>query len=204
MEVKRGKQVRPKKQPVPVELAACPLRVTYQTNVRRRGQGKSVTRDVWVVEVRVLGVAWEPWLLLTDWPVADAASANRIFRMYRQRWRVEDSFKFRKTCLGWEDVQVLDWQAIRTLVALAWVAAGFLFDLGVTFDWVEVQLLAKLGGWEPHKDRTPGKITLLRGLSRLLEMLVTQATLSHYATAHQGLPPKIATLLHGWQPLREL
>ncbi len=79
MEVKRGKQVRPKKQPVPVELAACPLRVTYQTNVRRRGQGKSVTRDVWVVEVRVLGVAWEPWLLLTDWPVADAASATRIF-----------------------------------------------------------------------------------------------------------------------------
>jgi len=124
--------------------------------------------------------------------------------MYRQRWRVEDSFKFRKTCLGWEDVQVLDWQAIRTLVALAWVAAGFLFDLGVTFDWVEVQLLAKLGGREPHKDRTPGKIPLLRGLSRLLEMLAAQATLSHYATAHQGLPPKIATLLHGWQPLREL
>src|SRR5260221_12807430 len=82
--------------------------------------------------------------------------------------------------------------------------SGFLFDLGVTFDWVEVQLLAKLGGREPHKDRTPGKITLLRGLSRLLEMLATQATLSHYATAHQGLPPKIATLLHGWQPLRQL
>ena len=65
----------------------------------------------------------------------------RIFRMYRQRWSVEDSFKFLKTCLGWEEVQVLDWRAIRTFVALAWVAAGFLFDLGVTFDWVEVQLL---------------------------------------------------------------
>src|SRR5713226_9194330 len=80
---------------------------------------------------------------------------------------VEDSFKFLKTCLGWEDVQVLDWQGIRTLVAFGCVAAGFLFDLGVTFDWVEVQLLAKLGGWEPHKDRMPGKITLLRGLGRL-------------------------------------
>ena len=204
MVVKRGKQVRPKKQAVKVNLLACPLRVTYQTNVRRKGPGRQVTRDVWLVEVRVLGVDWEPWLLLTDWPVRDAQSAVRIFTMYRQRWSVEDSFKFFKTCLGWEDVQVLDWQGIRTLVALAWVAAGFLFDLGVTFEWVEVQLLAKLGGWEPHKDRTPGKITLLRGLGRLFEMLATQAALSQYATEHQGLPPKIAAFLHGWQPPGEL
>jgi hypothetical protein len=200
MEVKGGKQMRPKKQPVKVKLSACPLRVSYQTNVRRKGPGRQVTREVWLVEVRVLGVDWEPWLLLTDWPVEDAQSALRIFTMYRQRWSVEDSFKFLKTCLGWEDVQVLDWQAIRTLVALAWVAAGFLFDLGVTFEWGEVQLLAKLGGWEPQKDRTPGKITLLRGLGRLFEMLATQAMLSGYATQHQGLPPKIAAFLHGWQP----
>jgi hypothetical protein len=85
LEVKRGKQVRPKKQPVPVELAACPLRVSYWTNVRRKGQGKLVTREVWLVQVRVLGVDWEPWLLLTDWPVTDAQRAVRIFSMYRQR-----------------------------------------------------------------------------------------------------------------------
>ncbi len=35
------------------------------------------------------GVDWEPWLLLTDWPVTDAQSAVRIFTMYRQRWSVE-------------------------------------------------------------------------------------------------------------------
>ena len=200
LQVKRGKQVRPKQQPVPVDLAACPLRVTYWTNVRRKGQGKLVTREVWLVQVRVLGTDWDPWLLLTDWPVTDAASAMRIFVMYRQRWSVEDSFKFLKTCLGWEEVQVLDLRGIRTLVALGWVAAGFLFNLGVTFDWAEVQLLAKLGGWEPHKGRTPGKITLKRGLGRLFEMLTTQAILSGYATDHQGLPPKIAALLRGWQP----
>src|SRR3989440_2166487 len=157
MEVKRGKQVRPKKQAVKVNLLACPLRVTYQTNVRRKGPGRQVTRDVWLVEARVLGVDWEPWFLLTDWTVQDAQRAGRIFRMYRQRWSVEDSFKFFKTCLGWEEVQVLDWQGIRTLVALGWVAAGFLFDLGVSFEWVEVQLLGKLCGREPHQDRNTRK-----------------------------------------------
>jgi hypothetical protein len=196
LEVKRGKQARAKKQPVQVDLAACPLRVSYWSNVRSPRQGKLVTREVWLVQVRVLGVDWDPWLRLPDWPVEDAASAVRIFTMYRERWSVEDSFKFLKTCLGWEEVQLLDPRGIRTLVALGWVAAGFLFDLGVTFDWVEVQLLAKLGGWEPHKGRTPGKITLQRGLGRLLEMLATQAMLSSYVTEHQGLPPKIAAFLH--------
>ena len=89
-------------------------------------------------------------------------------------------------------------------MALAWVAAGFLFDMGVTFEWTEVQLLAKLGGWEPHKGRFPGKITLQRGLGRLFEMLTTQAILSGYSTHHHGLPPNIAALLHGWQPPGEL
>ncbi len=72
-----------------------------------------------------MGVDGEPWLLLTDWPVEDAQSGVRIFTMYRQCWSVEDCFKFLKTCLGWEEVQVFDWQGIRTLVALGWVARAF-------------------------------------------------------------------------------
>src|SRR6266568_4739667 len=106
--------------------------------------------------------------------------------------------------LAQAEVQVLDWRALQTLVALAWVTAGFLYQMGVTFQWAEVQLLAKLGGWEPHKDRKPGKITLMRGLSRLVEMLATQAVLSRYASEHQGLPPNITAFLQGWSPPSEL
>jgi len=122
--VQRGRQTRPKEQRVPVELWACPVRLHYATNVRRGGVGEEVDKLLWLVEVRLPDTPLEPWLLLTDWPVEDAASAVRIFRMYRQRWAVEDSFKFTKDCLGWEDVQVLDLEAVRTLVALAWVAAA--------------------------------------------------------------------------------
>jgi hypothetical protein len=60
--------------------------------------------------------------------------------MYRQRWAIEDAFKVIKTCLGWEDVQVLSYEPVRLLVALGWVAAGFLFDLGVTLECAEVRL----------------------------------------------------------------
>ena len=101
-------------------------------------------------------------------------------------------------------MQVLNWQAIKTFVALAWVAAGFLYEMGVSFSWEEVQLLSKLGGWVPHTGRLPGKIVLLRGLARLLEMLATQAILSRYVSEHGALPPNIAAFLHALSPPGEL
>jgi hypothetical protein len=91
-----------------------------------------------------------------------------------------------------------------TKQCLGWVTAGFLYQMGVTFHWAEVQLIADLGGWEPRKDRKPGKIILMRGLSRLVEMLATQAILSRYATEHEGLPLYIAAFLQGWSPPNEL
>jgi hypothetical protein len=171
------------------------VRLTYETNVRREGPGVTQQKELWLVEVRLLGTKLEPWLLLTDWPVTDEASALHVFCMYRQRWAVEESFKFSKECLGWEEVQLLDLTGIRTLVALAWVAAGFLYELGVTLEWAEVQLLARLGGWVARKDNKPGKIVLTRGLRRLLDMLVTQQLLADYEAQHGTLPPRIAAWL---------
>ena len=202
--VQRGRQKRPTEQRVPVEIWVCPIRLRYATNVRRPGAGEEVEQALWLVEVRLPDCHMEPWLLLTDWPVVDEPSAVRIFCMYRQRWAAEDSFKFTKACLGWEEVQVMDLAAVRTLVALAWVAAGFLYELGVTLEWAEVWLLARLGGWVPHKDRKPGKIALTRGLRRLMELLATEAILTAHYREHGAFPDKIAAFLRGWQPPEEL
>lgn len=206
LEVPLGKQAHPKRQEVDVEISACSFQLTSSSDVRRptRGTKQTLYQALWLVQVCVLDCAWEPWWLITDWRVETEAEALRIFCMYRQRWGVEESFKFTKTCLAWEEVQVLDWQAIKTLVALAWVAAGFLYEMGVTFSWEEVHLLAKLGGWVPHRGRFPGKIVLLRGLARFFEMLATQAILSRYASEHGALPPKIDAFLHSLSPPNEL
>lgn len=201
MVVQRRPQLRPKDQVVTVEIRACPLRLTYASNVRRKGPGEAMQKELWLVEVRLLGTNLEPWLLLTDWPVTDEASAVRIFCMYRQRWAVEDSFKFTKNLLGWEDVQLLDLSGIRTLVALAWVAAGFLYELGITLEWAEVQLLARLGGWTVRKDQRPGKTVLTRGLRRILDMLATEQTLAAYEAEHGALPPRIAAWLRRPPPI---
>ncbi|NIV33226.1 MAG: transposase [Anaerolineae bacterium] len=203
MMVRRGRQKKKKRQQVTAEIRSCRLRLTYDTAVRREGEGELVQKDLWLVEVKVLRSTLKPWLLITDWPVEDAESAVRIFRMYRQRWAVEDSFKFTKGILGWEEVQLLDLQGIRTLLALAWVAAGFLYELGVTLEWEEVKLLARLGGWLERKDNPPGKIVLTRGLRRLMDMLYTQAFLDRYREEHGALPSRIAAWI-GESPPQEL
>jgi hypothetical protein len=200
MVVRRGRQPRAKRQRIPAKIKACPIQLTYETNVRREGPGKKVQKNLWLVEVRLPGTSLKPWLLITDWPVTDADTALRIFQMYRQRWAVEDSFRFIKDTLGWEEVQLLDMTGIRTLLALGWVAAGFLYELGITLDWEEVRLLARLGGWAERKANKPGKIVLTRGLRRVLDMLLTQAFLDRYRSEHGDLPPRIASLIHSSSP----
>ena len=41
MVVQRGRQERPKEQVVTAEIRACPVRLTYDTNVRREGPGET-------------------------------------------------------------------------------------------------------------------------------------------------------------------
>lgn len=195
MKVRLGRQKRAKRQTVQVEISACPLELTYDRNVRRAGAEQWVDQALWLVRVEVLRAHEEPWLLITDRRVEDAEMALLVFRMYRERWAIEDAFHYTKGCLGWEAVQLLDFEAIRTLVALAWVAAGFLYELGVTLDWPEIQLLARLGGWVPRQDRRPGKIVITRGLAELLHTYTTQAILQDYIAEHGALPPGIIALI---------
>jgi hypothetical protein len=138
LEVRLRGQKQPKRQPVTVDLSVCPIEVRYETNGRQEvPSGQYVRQRLWLVEVRIRDCDWEPWLLVTDWPVRSAAAAQRIFQMYRQRWAVEDCFKFIKTAVGWESGQLADLRGLRTLVALAWVAAGFLYELGVNLGSVK-------------------------------------------------------------------
>jgi hypothetical protein len=188
LEVRLKGQRKAKRQPVTVHLAAVPIRV-YAPGDKTR------TKPVWIVKVEVEGAASEPWYLLTDWPVTTETDALRIFRFYRRRWSVEDTFKFVKPCFGAEEVQMLHLDAIRRLVAYAWVAAGFLFHLGLTLDDAEVRLLARLGGWEPRAYRPPGKLVLTRGLRRLLDRLATDAILQDHLDEFGDLPPFVKRIL---------
>lgn len=195
MVVRKTGQPRETLQSVTAVVAAVPVFLRYQHAARMTAPGEWRERALWLVEVRREQVGSEAWWLLTDRPVETAEEATEVFRMYRQRWAIEDAFKVGKQCLGWEDVQVLEFEAVRVLVALGWVAAGFLYELGVTLEWEEVRLLRRLGGGEERKDRPPGKIVLTRGLRRLLDVFATEAILTAHIREYGALPPRLAAVL---------
>lgn len=91
MVVRKQGQKREQRQEVTVQIAACPLRVWYRPPDAPRYRSARQQKTVWLVHVRLVGVVGDDWWLLTDWPVTDAASAERVFRQYRQRWAVEMS-----------------------------------------------------------------------------------------------------------------
>ena len=64
------------------EIRTCPLRLTYDTQVRRGGEGEEVENRVWLAEVEVLRFTLKPWRPISDWLVDDAESAVRILRLY--------------------------------------------------------------------------------------------------------------------------
>ena len=101
-------------------LVAVALRV-YEPGDRGR------TKLVWLVCMTFDNCNNDPRCLLTDWPVTDAASAVRVFRFYRRRWAVEDTFKFIAPRLWIKELQILDFQAVRTVMALAGWRWGFCF-----------------------------------------------------------------------------
>lgn len=198
MLIRKRTQRYQKRQPVTAIVSAYPLVVHYQPGLRGLSEtapAASVAKSVWLAVVRIENTDLEPWLLLTDWPIQTDTQALDVFRMYRERWAIEDCFKFTKDVLGWEEVQLMDLEAIRTLVAIGWIAAGFLYELGVTLEWPEITLLGRLGGWNQRPDRPPGKTILTHGLQRLLVHLATEAILQDEIRSHGHLPPRIAALL---------
>ena len=143
LRVRIGRQKKARLQEVEVILYGGPIEVRYL--VGRETEHEAQRRRVWLLRVQVLSSDMRLWLM-TDHPVDTPEGAQRVCQMYRMRWAVEDAYKFIKQRLGWEEVQLLYLEGIRSLVALAAIAAGFLFQWGVTLEWEAVQLLARLGG----------------------------------------------------------
>ena len=104
-------------------------------------------------------------LLMTNKEVVNGEQAFLIYQIYLKRSRIEYVFKFLKEGLGWEEVQVQDFQSIKRLLSFCFFIAAYLYEIGdqrVHDDYVI--LLSKLGGGK-------GVITkhyILKGIKALL------------------------------------
>lgn len=69
------------------------------------------------------------WLLVTTWPIADAAAAREVIEWYEARWTVEEYHKCLKTGLGIETSQLETFDGIERLLGIQSVLAVRLLQL---------------------------------------------------------------------------
>ena len=71
----------------------------------------------------------QPMLLITNYTITNNQQAVGIYRIYLQRAKIEGVFKFVKNTLGWEDLQVRDWESIKNIIALAFFIGGYFYEI---------------------------------------------------------------------------
>lgn len=107
----------------------------------------------------------QPMLLITNYAITNHQQAVGIYRIYLKRATIEGVFKFVKNALGWEDLQVRDWESIKNIIALAFFIGGYFYAIEPELAHNPVmEWLCHLGGGK-------GKITrhyFLEGLKNLL------------------------------------
>jgi Transposase DDE domain len=105
-----------------------------------------------------------PMLLITNRKITNVEEAKAIYCAYILRFKIEIVFRFLKQNLGWETIQVRDFNSITNLLALAFFLVGYFDEMETELrQHPASQMLCKLA-------LSKGKITrffLLKGLEKL-------------------------------------
>jgi hypothetical protein len=106
-----------------------------------------------------------PMLLFTNKQVSCEDEAFLIYKIYMKRSRIETVFKFLKEGMGWESIQLRDFEAIKNLLSISFFLASYLYEVGAQECHDDfVILLAELGG---GKDKVTRHF-IFKGIQTLL------------------------------------
>lgn len=116
-----------------VEISAGKVTMKRPRNGKvEEGTPETLSLGLVIVEERAPLAGAEPicWRLLTTLPVATAADAKEVIRLYRRRWRIEEVFRTLKTDgLDLEASQVTEGKRLFKLAALGLAAAVRIIQL---------------------------------------------------------------------------
>jgi hypothetical protein len=105
-------------------------------------------------------------LYITNLRLDTDADALFIFRLDNLLGLIEEVFHFLKTTLGWEDIQVRDWQSQQTLTTLCFFIGGYLHEIESALTSNQnIAHICELGGGKKVVSRT----YFLRGMADLMK-----------------------------------
>lgn len=118
-----------------------------------------------------------PMLLITSQVVNTSEQASNIYHLYLKRSKIEGVFKFLKDVLGWEESQIREFAAMKTLLTFCYFVAGYFYEIEYALIHNEtIQFLAYLGNGK-------GKVTktyILRGLTKWINKLIVDSVIKAF------------------------
>lgn len=136
-------------------------------------------------------VAYDPAMdrtlvLLTNVPLDTVGTVRQLYNDWRLRARIEHGYRFdQKQGLDVEDMRVQSLDGMKRLFILILAAAQFVFHLINTWPPRAVQWLRYLGGKLGLTHDLDGPYLVLRGLSAVIQTMVTLTFISVYPFPHQ-------------------
>lgn len=118
-----------------------------------------------------------PMLLITNKTVGTLEEASNVYHIYLKRSKIEGVFKFLKNVLGWEESQIREFAAMKTLLTFCYFVAGYFYEIESALIHNEtIQFLAYLGNGK-------GKVTrfyILRGLNKWINKTIVDEAIKKF------------------------
>ena len=110
-----------------------------------------------------------PMLLITNKEVHTSEQASNVYFVYLKRSKIEGVFKFLKSVLGWEESQIREFSAIKTLLTFCYFVAGYFYEIESALIQNEtIQFFAYLGNGKGKVSR----FYILRGLNKWINKTI--------------------------------
>ena len=97
--------------------------------------------------------------LMTDLPIVSNEKVYEVFKKCYFRWKIESVSKFLKKVLGWEEFQIRELKAIKSILTITYHIGSYLYEIGEVLVGEEfVELVAhccKGKTWLLHNHEVP-------------------------------------------------
>jgi hypothetical protein len=172
-----------------------------------RPGGRPPNLTLGVVRVREIdapaGVEPLEWTLLTDQPIDTLEACERLVRIYRCRWTIEEMHKGMKTGLGLEMSQLSDYRRLSVLAGIVSVVAVHLLQMKWSARIDPEKPLEEEQNQEPTVKMLE-KLHPPAGKKTIQWLWTSIARLGGYQARKSDGPPGWLTLWRGWQTLQLL
>ena len=133
-------------------------------------------------------------LLITNKEVSTEELVGAIYHIYLQRSKIEGVFKFLKDVLGWEESQIRNFKAIKTVLTFCYFVAGYFYEIeSELIENETIQFIAYLGNGK-------GKVTrhyILQGFSKMITKAEVDEAIERFGIIPEQLQRIMQLVMRG-------